>query len=78
MKRHAFDPWSLIGGVFLAAIGGIFLIPAQPLNFSNQFTEVLAWAGPVVIVLVGVALIVPALKRRQPPPEPPTDIDPVF
>ena len=76
MKRHDFDPWSLIGGVVLTGMGLLFLIPAEPLELGNGFRNLFGWVLPVLVVLVGLALIVPALRKREdgselpPPPDP--------
>lgn len=76
MKRHDFDPWSLIGGVVLTGMGLLFLLPAEPLELGNGFRNLFGWVLPVLVVLVGLALIVPALRKREdegelpPPPDP--------
>jgi hypothetical protein len=76
MKRHQLDPWSLIGGVVLTGLGLLFLIPAEPFDLTNGFRNLFGWALPVLVVLVGLALIAPALRNRQdeselpPPPDP--------
>jgi hypothetical protein len=75
MKRHPLDPWSLIGGVVLTGLGLLFLIPAEPLDLTNGFRNLFGWALPVLVVLVGLALIAPALRKQQdeselpPPPD---------
>jgi len=76
MKRHQLDPWSLIGGVLLAGLGLLFLIPAEPFDLTNGFRALFGWGLPIMAVLVGLALIAPALRRREdeselpPPPDP--------
>jgi hypothetical protein len=76
MKRHQLDPWSLIGGVVLTGLGLLFLIPPEPFDLTNGFRDLFGWALPVLVVLVGMALIAPAIRRRQdetevsPPPDP--------
>ncbi len=74
MKQHPLDPWSLIGGGFLALVGLLFLIPAQPFDITDGFREFFGWAFPVLVVAAGLALIGPALRRAQPEPEPETDL----
>ena len=76
MKRHQLDAWSLIGGVVLAGLGLLFLIPAEPFDLTNGFRTVFGWGLPILVVLIGLALIAPALRRREdegelpPPPDP--------
>ena len=75
MKRHPLDPWSLIGGVVLTGLGLLFLI-SEPFDFTNGFRNLFGWALPVLVVLVGLALIAPALRKQRdeselpPPPDP--------
>ena len=78
MKRHQLDFWSLIGGVVLTGLGLLVLIPTDPIDFTNGFRNVFGWALPVIVVLIGLSLIAPALRRRSdealtelpPPPDP--------
>lgn len=81
MKRHQLDPWSLIGGVFLTGMGLLFLIPKEPLDLTDSVRDLFGWALPILVVLVGIALIAPALRRRQDgaelPPSPPDPFDPI-
>jgi hypothetical protein len=74
MKQHPLDPWSLIGGGFLALVGLLFLIPAQPFDITDGFREFFGWAFPVLVVAGGLALIGPALRRARTEPEPQTDL----
>jgi hypothetical protein len=74
MKQHPLDPWSLIGGGFLALVGLLFLIPAQPFDITDGFREFFGWAFPVLVVAAGLALIGPALRRARTEPELQTDL----
>ena len=65
MKRHQIDIWSFIGGVVLTGLGLLFLIPTNPFDFTNGFRNLVGWALPVLVVLVGLAMIAPTLKRRR-------------
>jgi len=65
MKRHHLDPWSLVGGIFLTGMGPLFLLPREPLDLADRFGDLLGWAVPVLVVVVGIALIAPAIRRRQ-------------
>ena len=75
MKRHQLDPWSLIGGVVLTGLGLLFLIPTEPFDLTNGFRNIFGWGLPVLVILVGLALIAPAFRRREeaselpPPPD---------
>ena len=76
MKRHRLDPWSLIGGVIRTAVGLLFLLPVEPLDFTNGLRNLFGWGLPILVVLIGLALIAPAVRRSQeqrdlpPPPDP--------
>lgn len=63
MKAHRFDPWSLAGGLVLVSAGLLVLLPdaATLLRLDTFFDLVL----PVLALIVGMALVVPALRRRQ-------------
>jgi len=65
MKQHSLDYWSLMGGGFLVVIGLLFLIPGQPFDLTDGFREFFGWAFPVVVVVAGLALIGPALRRSR-------------
>jgi hypothetical protein len=65
MKRHQIDPWSLIGGVVLTGLGLLFLIPAEPFDLTNGLQNLFGWALPVLVVVIGLALLAPALRRRD-------------
>ena len=65
MKRHPLDPWSLIGGVVLTGLGLLFLIPAEPFDFTNGFRnlfgslfEAALFTPPFAALLVGVKWLV--------------------
>jgi len=80
MKRHQLDPWSLIGGGVLTGLGLLFLIPREPFDLTDGFRNLFGWALPVLVVLVGIALIAPAIRRRQEEtefPPPPDPFDPI-
>jgi hypothetical protein len=76
MKRHPLDPWSLIGGVILTGLGLLFLVPVEPLDFTNGLRNVFGWGLPALVVLIGLALIAPAVRKSReqsevpPPPDP--------
>jgi hypothetical protein len=76
MKQHPFDPWSFLFGLLFAAIGLVFLVPATPFVRPQMITNLFGIGGPVLLVLAGLALMAPLLRRKPqpvPPPPPMTD-----
>lgn len=67
MKAHKFDAWSFIGGLVLIVVGLFVLLPntATLLEFQ-QLSLFFDLILPVLALVVGVALVVPAIRRRQP------------
>ena len=76
MKRHQLDPWSLIGGVVLTGLGLLFLIPAEPFDLTLGIQNLFGWALPVLVVVIGLALVAPALRRKDTGDELPPAPDP--
>ena len=67
MKAHKFDIWSLIGGLVLTAVGLLILLPnTTTLIEFQQLSLFFDLILPVLALVVGVALVVPAIRRRQP------------
>lgn len=60
MKPHDIDPISLVFGLMFAATGAIFM--SANLDFSDVRGE---WVWPIPLVLIGIALLVSALARRD-------------
>ncbi len=60
-SRHARDITSLVAGLLLLAIGGLFLVT----DLSNGSYD-LRWLGPVVLVAVGVTGLAASARRRSP------------
>jgi uncharacterized membrane protein len=60
VKRHDIDPISLVFGLMFAAAGVLFM--SANLDFSDVRGE---WVWPIPLVLVGIALLVSALARRD-------------
>lgn len=65
MKLHRFDPLSFITGLVMVGIGLAFLIPADPTEIFAFFDDFGAWFWPVILVIVGIAIIVPAATRSR-------------
>ncbi|MCU1592574.1 MAG: hypothetical protein JWP11_3830 [Frankiales bacterium] len=58
--RHARDAVSLVMGLFLMAVAGLFLVA----DLTDQGTD-LRWTGPAVLIGIG-ALGLAASARRRP------------
>lgn len=65
MKPHKFDPLSFIAGLIATVIGLAFLIPADPTDIVALLDDFGAWFWPVLLVVVGIAIIVPAASGRK-------------
>jgi hypothetical protein len=61
MKPHRFDPLSFIAGLIATVIGLAFLIPADPTNIVDLLDDFGAWFWPVLLVVIGIAIIIPAV-----------------
>jgi hypothetical protein len=67
MKAHKFDAWSFVGGLVLIVVGLFVLLPnTSTLLEFQQLSLFFDLILPVLALVVGVALVVPALRRRQP------------
>lgn len=67
MKAHKFDTWSFIGGPVLIVVGLLIFLPnSTTLLEFQQLSLFFDLILPVLALIVGVALVVPALRRRQP------------
>jgi phage-related protein len=65
MKRHPTDALSLIFGLLFVVLGLTFLIPAQGEQLAIALQSVLSWAGPLLVIIAGLALILPSLRTRE-------------
>lgn len=75
MKRHDLDTVSLVFGVIFVVLGSAFL------GFPNPWRAILVdvnwtWLAPVALLVLGVAIVLPLLRRNDaepahpgPPPE---------
>ena len=73
MRAHKFDAWSFIGGLVLIVVGLFVLLPnTSTLLEFGQLSLFFDLVLPVLALVVGVALVVPAIRRR-----PPEQISPV-
>jgi hypothetical protein len=67
MKRHEFDSLSFISGLVITSIGLVFLLLAEVGDIVNLFSEVGSWFWPLVFIAAGIAVLAPAIARRNDP-----------
>lgn len=65
MKTHDFDAVSFIAGLAFSILGLLFLIPETPEQVLDVLVDSGAWFWPIALLLVGVAVIVPALMPKK-------------
>ncbi|MDP9495798.1 MAG: hypothetical protein M3P87_11215 [Actinomycetota bacterium] len=65
MKTHNFDAVSFIAGLAFSILGLLFLIPETPEQVLDVLLDSGAWFWPIALLLVGVAVIVPALMPKK-------------
>ncbi|HKX74415.1 MAG TPA: hypothetical protein VJR05_03410 [Acidimicrobiia bacterium] len=77
MNEHRWDLVSLIFGLLFVVVGLAFLVPASGEELARTLVQVVGWGGPVLVVVAGLALILPSLRRTKTatPPEPPGDLE---
>lgn len=61
MKLHRFDPLSFIAGLIATTIGLAFLIPEDPTDIVGFLDDFGVWFWPLLLVVIGIAIIVPAV-----------------
>jgi hypothetical protein len=75
MNAHRFDSVSFIFGVLFATVGGLFIASTSPWRWLVVDLR-WSWVGPALLIALGVAIIVPVLRRQTPgghPGEPPIE-----
>jgi hypothetical protein len=65
MKTHRFDPVSFISGLVVALLGLAFLIPQTPVDVIDLVTNLGGWFWPVVLVVIGVAVLLPVFLPKE-------------
>ncbi len=65
MKLHRFDPLSFIAGLIATGVGLAFLIPESPTDVLGVVDDIGAWFWPVVLVVIGLAILAPLAWRRD-------------
>jgi hypothetical protein len=64
MKPHRFDAISFISGIVAVVLGLVFLIPQTPVDLIDAITSLGAWFWPALLVVVGIAILVPVFASR--------------
>ncbi len=67
MKTHSFDGVSFFSGMFITAIGLLFLIPNTPSDIIHAMTGLGSWFWPIVLLVVGTAILLPIFLTRSDP-----------
>jgi len=65
MKRHAFDPISLVLGLAAAGLGLFFLVGDR--SVADIGWE---WLWPIAVVVIGALFVASAARRLIPRPKP--------
>jgi H+/Cl- antiporter ClcA len=67
MKTHTFDAVSFIAGLAFMLVGLVFLIPKTPEQIVDVLFNSGAWFWPIALLVVGLAVIIPAVlpKKQQ-------------
>lgn len=65
MKTHDFDTVSFIAGLAFSIMGLLFLIPETPKQVFDVLLDSGAWFWPIALLVVGIAVIVPALMPKK-------------
>ncbi len=65
MKSHRLDAISFISGLVVTLLGLAFLIPQTPLDIIDVVTSFGSWFWPAVLLVVGVAILVPVLLPKE-------------
>lgn len=64
MKTHKFDILSFLSGLVMTMIGMLFLLPEEPSDVFAILGDIGNWFWPVLLVVVGVAVLAPLAWRR--------------
>lgn len=67
MERHGFDTVSFVFGLIFVGVGALFTVATNPWDLLTGIS--LGWLWAVALIAIGVALLVPALRRPRPEPE---------
>jgi hypothetical protein len=64
MKTHRFDAISFVSGLIITLLGLAFLIPQTPVDVVDAITNLGSWFWPVILMVIGVAVLVPVFLPR--------------
>lgn len=65
MKTHKFDALSFLAGLFMAGLGLTFLLLPEVDDIVSVLTDAGSWFWPVVLIVTGIAVLVPAIVRSN-------------
>lgn len=66
MKQHSFDGVSFFSGLAITLFGLLFLIPNDPADIFDAVGRLGSWFWPLLLVVIGLAVIIPVLiPKRQ-------------
>ena len=63
MNTHEFDGVSFFTGLVFASIGLLYLIPRDVSSLIDLVVGAGSWFWPVLFLAVGVAVLVPAIRK---------------
>ena len=64
MKTHRFDVLSFVSGLVMTLTGLLFLLPQEPSHVFSILGDIGNWFWPVLLGVVGVAVLAPLAWRR--------------
>ncbi len=65
MKTHEFDVLSFIAGLFMTGLGLAFLVLPDIDDIVGLLTDAGSWFWPVLLIVVGIAVLAPAIARSN-------------
>lgn len=65
MKTHRFDALSFASGLVAAAVGLVFLLPAESADLVDVVTGMGSWLLAVIFLTVGIAVLAPVMLRQS-------------
>ncbi len=77
MKSHRFDAISFISGLVITLLGLAFLIPETPVDIVHALTSLGSWFWPAVLMVIGVAILIPVFLSRETSPAEAEGISPL-